>query len=209
MHDNSKICIFDHFVLEYGPKRGGIFMNIDINNRFVMICGPTTTGKTTLAYRIKKECSGNCVVISQDEIIKSFPKGISKNECIRLCKNEVLRSIGIALKDPNVDLVVYETVALTALNVLAIQMALPFLNYHEPMTLLKMSLPIGLHFEFCRERKRKLNEQPTERVFGNQLTAYYSQDGSLNAKFQNCEEFVITDPRNLGLDIRPRVKSFS
>lgn len=45
-------------------------MEVNINNRMVLIVGPSSTGKTTLARKIKQEFDKKAIIISHDETLK-------------------------------------------------------------------------------------------------------------------------------------------
>ena len=44
-------------------------MTIQISNRLVIIVGPSTSGKTTLSHKMKKDFDGNSIIISHDVVL--------------------------------------------------------------------------------------------------------------------------------------------
>lgn len=52
-------------------------MNVNINNRLVLIVGPSTTGKTILSKKVKEDANVKSVVISHDEVLNKINKNQS------------------------------------------------------------------------------------------------------------------------------------
>lgn len=180
-------------------------MDINIENRLVVICGPTTSGKTTLTNRIKKEFSGNCKIIAHDDIISRLPKFINEKAQSQMFMNILLQELYKALDDESIDLIVLESIIyLMDQQLMLLLDTLEDMDYCDRVTLIKMHIPIELQIEYCQRRKKLEKGAPTMDVIANQDAMFYSPYGTLNRRYHNCDEFVVENPEELTLDIRPR-----
>ena len=74
-------------------------MQIDIKNRIVIITGPSTSGKTTLAKKIKEMSPVKTVIIAHDDIAAMIDQNKTEDE-----KNDdfwamLIEKIGESLED--------------------------------------------------------------------------------------------------------------
>ena len=83
-------------------------MQIDLETRIVIITGPSTTGKSTLARSIKESSKINTLVISHDDIASI----VNQNNPEQLVKEEfyekLKKTIGKALKDLENELIIFD-----------------------------------------------------------------------------------------------------
>lgn len=180
-------------------------MNLDITNRLVLICGPTTSGKTTLANRIKNESPVSSIVISHDEVLAKVNKNQSQEKIDYEFRMRFISEINAAICS-DYSLIILDTLnirnkALT--SVLIILRAL--LKYTDEITLIKMNLPMDLQKEFILKRKEfKVGYEqwnPHELLLGllEQRQIYCSSLGTLPYSFTTTREYEITNPKEVNI----------
>ena len=176
-------------------------MTIPINHRMVLIIGPTTTGKTTLSYKLQKTAPISTTIISQDDVVISVNNqkncGMLVSTAIRKKYSSLLKE---AIKKPG-ELIVLDMLNIRIFDVFETILRIKRQGYFEKITLLKMNLPFKLHDKFCGQRKTfNVPSMTTEQLFSNmvnQLTWYQSPSGSLHHTFPFTEEYLIEDPREV------------
>ncbi len=181
-------------------------MQIDIKNRIVIITGPSTSGKTTLAKKIKEMSPVNTVIIAHDDIAAMIDQNKTEDE-----KNEdfwamLIEKIGESLEDSENKLVVFDVLGIEDVYIYSLlQMIELVSSCYDDVTMIKMNLPVAKHLEFVKSRidsdpKVKLYYRNLEeywRTIMLQRTYYESSEGSLESDFFVCIEYVINDPKDV------------
>lgn len=176
-------------------------MNIPINHRMVLIIGPTTSGKTTLSYKLKKTAPVSTSIISQDEVVHSV---IDQDTCGMLFSTAIRKKYGSllreAIKKPE-ELIVLDMLNIHIFDLFQTMFRIKKQGYFGKITLLKMNLSFELHDEFCGQRKDfNIPTMTTEKLFSNmisQLRVYQGSSGSLHHTFPFTEQYLIQDPREV------------
>ncbi|MDE5587233.1 MAG: ATP-binding protein, partial [Bacilli bacterium] len=127
-------------------------MTIPINNRIVLIIGPTTSGKSTMAKKIQDQFQGSSVIVSHDEVFYQVNQNQSQSAIELEFRLFYISSILEAISDHQNQLVIIDGINLAYKNVLDILNQLQEIGYKDRITLLKTDLPIDLHLLFCEQR---------------------------------------------------------
>jgi len=176
-------------------------MPIPINHRVVLIIGPTTTGKTTLSYKLQKEAPVPTTIISQDDVVKSV---INQENCRMPVSTAIRKKYSFLLresiKNPE-ELIVLDMLNIHVFDVFETIFRIKRQGHVGKITLLKMNLPFKLQDQFCGQRKTfNTPSMTTEKLFSNmiaQLNLYQGSSGSLHHTFPFTEEYLIEDPREV------------
>ncbi len=184
------------------------FMKLEINNRICIILGPTTSGKTTLARRLKKEFKGKSVIISHDDICNSMSiKRRFANGGIEFKKKYFL-TIKEAIEDINNDLIIIDSVNIESKNFLSFIMLINTLIPDERLTVIKMNVDIETRKKFSKDRIKKMRHSDKKMIklylnaFFEQDKIYKSENGSLNTSMSYIDEFIITNPIDLEIEFK-------
>ena len=167
-----------------GPKD-----NITIQTRIVVLAGPSSTGKTTLAKKLLWQASSmNPVLVSQDEIIHRIPKGLSPDAWENRRKDLFIKTITEALDNQSAKLIVFDTANVShdsLYNFLKTIHTLAGETIPTEITLLKLQIPKQRHMENAR---RHYPDDPdiTSRVT-TQRKCYEGPDGSLHTDYLSSE----------------------
>lgn len=181
-------------------------MQIDIKNRIVIITGPSTSGKTTLAKKIKEMSPVNTVIIAHDDIAAIIDQNKTEEE-----KNEdfwaiLIEKIGESLEDFENKLVVFDVLGIEDVYIYSLlQMIELVSSYYDDVTMIKMNLPVDKHLEFAKSR---IDSDPNVKLYYRNLEEYWraiilqrayyeSSEGSLKSDFFVCCEYVISDPEDV------------
>ena len=177
-------------------------MNIPINHRVVLIIGPTTSGKSTMAQKIVKGFSGTSVIVSHNDILLTVDQNQPQNVIDLEFRKRYLNQIQEAVSNKENQLVVIDSFNIGKQNVEAILIFLQLLGYQDKVTLLKANLPFSLHLDFCVKRNDKQFRNSTTRsqlyfTMLSQNEFYHGSYGSLYETFPGTEEYMIKDPRDV------------
>lgn len=170
-------------------------MNINISDRIVLIVGPTSSGKTTFAKRIKSLSNFETVIISHDEVLSKVDKHQSQEKIDMDFRLLLLSEINTAIKNKDIKLIILDTLNITnnalfaVLNIIKV-----FFNYSMDITLIKFDIPLQLHLDYCKNREIKTGKTADAQTLMNQKTIFASPNGSLNSKYSFCHEYIITNP---------------
>ena len=181
-------------------------MQIDIKNRIVIITGPSTSGKTTLAKKIKEMSPVKTVIIAHDDIAAMIDQNKTEDE-----KNEdfwamLIEKIGESLEDSENKLVVFDVLGIEDVYIYSLlQMIELVSSCYDDVTMIKMNLPVAKHLEFVKSR---IDSDPNVKLYYRNLEEYWraimlqrayyeSSEGSLESDFFVCNEYVISDPKNV------------
>ena len=176
-------------------------MDIPIHHRIVLLLGPTTSGKTTLSYKLKKTAPVATTIISQDDVVDTVTHQkhgeILDSIAIRKRYNSLIKE---SIKKPE-ELIVLDMLNIHLFEAWETILRIRRQGYFGKITLLKMDLPFQLQSEFCKQRKDfNIPGMTTERLFSNmltQLTCYQGSSGSLHHHFMFTDEYLIQDPREV------------
>ena len=181
-------------------------MQIDIKNRIVIITGPSTSGKTTLAKKIKEMSPVKTVIIAHDDIAAMIDQNKTEDE-----KNDdfwamVIEKIGESLEDSENKLVVFDVLGIEDVYIYSLlQMIELVSSSYDEVTMIKMNLPVAKHLEFVKSR---IDSDPNVKLYYRNLEEYWraimlqrsyyeSSEGSLESDFFVCSEYVISDPKDV------------
>lgn len=181
-------------------------MQIDIKNRIVIITGPSTSGKTTLAKKIKEMSPVNTVIIAHDDIAAMIDQNKTEDE-----KNDdfwamLIEKIGESLEDSENKLVVFDVLGIEDVYIYSLlQMIELVSSCYDDVTMIKMNLPVDKHLELVKSR---IDSDPNVKLYYRNLEEYWraimlqrayyeSSEGSLESDFFVCNEYVINDPKDV------------
>lgn len=181
-------------------------MQIDIKNRIVIITGPSTSGKTTLAKKIREMSPVKTVIIAHDDIAAMIDQNKTEDE-----KNEdfwamLIEKIGESLEDSENKLVVFDVLGIEDVYIYSLlQMIELVSSCYDDVTMIKMNLPVAKHLEFVKSR---IDSDPKVKLYYRNLEEYWraimlqrayyeSLEGSLESDFFVCNEYVISDPKDV------------
>lgn len=165
--------------------RSGSKDNITIQTRIVVLAGPSSTGKTTLARKLLWQASSmNPVLVSQDEIIRRIPKGLSPDDWENTRQDLFINTITGALYNRSAKLIVFDTANVSHESLYNFLMTIHTLAGEAiltEITLLKLQIPKQRHMENAR---RHYPDDPdiTSRVT-TQRECYEGPDGSLHTDY--------------------------
>lgn len=160
----------------------------------IIICGPTSCGKSSIAYNILKKRNGE--YISYEKIRKSIPRKMSKEKQILMFTKIFSTTIEKAVM--NKEFVVIETPFIEDGQLSGLIVSLRIYGYRDKITLLKIFLPEEIHIDFL---KKKHNPKPNKKVMMRERNVFekeilakdYSKNGGVN-------EFTISDVNNVDFD---------
>ena len=169
-------------------------MEITIKYGTVVICGPTSTGKTTLAKRILREMPWQeCELVSHDEVLGSVLRpGMTQSEIDKQFRLTCLSllSDGIKRRVP----VIYEGKYYEKERLYAFLTLLSIMDPVRPICLIKMATDAKMQREFAMNRSGLKPTAKTVRIqnslFEGVLETHYSEA-------PNIQEYVVTNPNDL------------
>lgn len=172
---------------------------INITTRIVLLVGPSSTGKTTLAKKLIWQASSlNPTLISQDDIINSFPQKLSPDQREQVSKNLLIKKISAALYDQSAKLIVFDTgnISNSSLsNFLKTIHCIAGNDVLVEVTLLKLQIAKQKHIENARHHYP--DDPDISSTIKMQRLLYEGPDGSLLIDYKSTgmvsHEFVI-DP---------------
>ena len=172
-------------------------MEITINYGTVIICGPTSTGKTTLSNKIYEDMPWRGrKLISHDEVLKKILKpGMTQSEIDRVFRMTCLSLMADAIRQ-NLPLIYegkyYEKERLYAFLVLQ-----SMLSPNRPICLIKMATDPKVQQEFAKKRN---GMKPTTKTMHIQNNLFRGVIGThYHDAFHNVREFVVTNPKRVEL----------
>lgn len=172
--------------------------NIQINNQIVLIIGPTTSGKTTLAHRIQKQYHASSKIISQDDILNQEDKSQNQESLDSILHQKMASLIKDTVHDDKNQLIILDTLNIGMHSVSSLISTIKEIGYPGKFTLLKNHPSIELHRSFCETRNDSMAQSLTQAgvkdVARGQRLYYESNHGSLKAHYPYSEEYIILDP---------------
>lgn len=169
-----------------------------IETRIVLIVGPSSQGKTTLAKRLEKELPGRNVVISHDEVLEEIDKDQPQEIIDLQFRISLIAKICEAADDVGIEHIILDTVNIGKINLVAFILLIKMsLLEEEEITLIKLNIPESLNLEYGK--KHYPNIPNTSELILEQREDYQGEDGSLNASYEQFVEFeyVIENPNEL------------
>ena len=181
-------------------------MQIDIKNRIIIITGPSTSGKTTLAKKIKEMSPVNTEIIAHDDIAVMIDQTKTDAE-----KNDdfwamLIEKIGNSLENSENKLVVFDVLGVEDVYIYSLLRMIELVNScYDDVTMIKMNLSVDKHLKFVKSRMDsdsnvKLyykNLKEYWRAIMIQRAYYESSEGSLKSDFFVCNEYVISNPEDV------------
>ena len=117
-----------------------------LNNRLIIIVGPSTTGKSTLAKKINEESPEKSVIISHDEVLKKVNRNQSQDAINLQFRLKLIEQIAKAINDSSNKLIILDTLNYDSQALLAVLSIIRiFIKYTGGITLIKMNIPLELH----------------------------------------------------------------
>ncbi len=185
---------------------------LQIQDGMVFICGPSTTGKTTLARRIFQEAPyRDKIIISHDDVLlefinehklpkEQFVQGLSPTDDEQF-RTKLMDIVKTALESRK--FVVYEGCYCDTVTPTGLITMLPLIGLDRPLTLLKMWPSTELHhqlihgrFKDCIVDVQRIKHQRV--IFESVIEPRYY------AKFEYVHEYTIEDPRDITLNFKKR-----
>ncbi len=185
---------------------------LKIQNGMVIICGPSCSGKTTLAEKIFNQTPyGNKILLSNDQMLRCYIKkeklpaewfftGLDQKNQERFAYEFVI-AIRDALRARK--FVVLEALYCDIEKLEKLLGFLPILGLDRPVTLIKLLLTEALHQEFVKRRPEvaadylvevhHIQRQGFEPIFKERLSETW----------QGMVDYAINDPRELAFDFLP------
>lgn len=162
-----------------------------IKTRMVLIIGPSSQGKTTLAKRLEKELSGKNVVISHDDVLSEIDKNQPQFFIDMDFRMLLLEKISEAVHDTHNKHIILDTVNIGKANLAAFIMLIKsYVSDKVTITLIKLNIPEGLNIEYGKKHYPELSN--VEELILGQREDYQGEDGSLNTSFEGLVEFEYT-----------------
>lgn len=174
-------------------------MEVNINNRIVLIIGPSTTGKTTLSKKINEESQVKSKIISHDGVLNTINKNQSQEKIDMEFKLEFIKQISDAVKDSSNELIILDTLNIRTQGLMAILLTLKMLG-DDGITLIKMHPTLDLHTKYIIQRAKR-NKLVTPAAVLQQRKFFESREGSLNTRIDVVDdEFIIENPEDITLN---------
>ena len=128
-------------------------MQIDIDNRIVIITGPSTTGKSTLANKILESSPVKAVVISHDAIAGEINDKQSEREKSEELYIRLVNKVFAALRNSENKLIIFDVPGINANYIYSLLQIIEMANhYHDNITLIKINLPLETHLKLMKLR---------------------------------------------------------
>lgn len=169
-----------------------------IETRIVLIVGPSSQGKTTLAKRLEQELPGRNIVISHDEVLEGIDKDQPQEIIDLQFRETLLDKICEAADDITIDHIILDTVNRRKRNLATfIYLIRESLLEDEEITLIKLNIPESLNLEYGKKHYPNMANVSESILI--QRAVYQGEQGSLNTSFQQLVEFeyVIENPNEL------------
>ena len=128
-------------------------MQIDIDSRIVIITGPATTGKSTLANKILESSPVKAVVISHDAIADEINDKQSEREKSEELYIRLVNKVFAALRNSENKLIIFDVPGINANYIYSLLQIIEMANhYHDNITLIKINLPLETHLKLMKLR---------------------------------------------------------
>ncbi len=172
-------------------------MEIDVkvkkNEGLVILCGPTTTGKTGIARRILKQYKGsNGELISYEGFSDKKDKKANEKREFEFLKNtsaQIRKSIEAR------NFTVLKTTIVTDAELYSLLTAVRILGYTGKITLIMIDLDEETHINYLRNRKR--GGKPSLKELKKQRRLFYEQILP-NLDFDRlADRYVVKDPNDV------------
>lgn len=170
-----------------------IDVNVKKNEGLVILCGPTTTGKTGIARRILKQYKGsNGELISyESSYSKKNKKANEKHEFEFFKKASPKIKKSIEAKN----FTVLKTTIVTDVELYALLTSVRILGYTGKITLIMIDLDEETHINYLRNRKRGV--KPSVKELKKQRKLFYEQIMP-NLDFNRlANKYVVKDPNDV------------
>lgn len=176
-------------------------MNINIKNRLVLIIGPSTTGKTNLSKKIKREANKKSIIISHDDVLKDIDQSLPQEQRDYVFRLEFIRQIAEAIEDKTNELIILDTVNVKSQSLMAVLLIIRMvIGYTGELSLIKMNLSPEQHKRYVLKRSESNSSINISAIFS-QMSIYTSIQGSLHRKFDLAnEEIIIDNPEDIELN---------
>lgn len=181
--------------------RGSVFMfpkSIQINNQMIIIIGPTTSGKTTLAYKIQEQYHAPSKVISQENILKQEELNQSQEALDSVLHQQMASAVQDAFHENKDQLIILDTLNIGMDSVSDLISTIKATDYFRKFTLLKSYPSIQLHRTFCEMKndsmEQSLTEDEIKSIALGQRLYYESNHGSLKTHFPYSKEYIVFNP---------------
>ena len=167
-------------------------------DRILLIVGPTSSGKTTLAHKLRDQIPSpkKAVVISHDDIVQEIANNIhepkQRDQKFRVM---LIERVTKAVADPKNDFIILDTVNIskTALNAFLVILNILIPSFSSQCVLLKTWIPKEKNIEFAIQHYP--HEMFAAQLTSEQINEYESAQGSLHSNFTNSglvkSEYVV------------------
>jgi len=189
-----------------------LMKTIQVQDGLVLICGPSASGKTSLARKMYNEAPyADKTLVSHDAMLRNFLKeaGIESNvfytgltgDLDKQFKMSVLRAICDGLQSRR--FVIYESVYCDPNRLTPLIASFPLMGLDRPLTLIKMWLPLSLQMEFVQTHAKRKAFRPD--VLLSQRSGFQSvvEPRHFANQAEWIREYTVNDPRELKLEFYP------
>lgn len=186
---------------------------LQIQDGLILICGPSTSGKTTLAKRLFDEMPyRDKFLLSHDEFLKNYLKkkgrpmkdfydGL-KGESDSEFKTAIVTTIRDAFARH--ECVVYESLYCVPENLAQFLAIFPALGLKRPMTLIKLWVPQQLQMQFLKQRPDSRRVDIGALISQRQSFATCVESNYFAGDIEWIKEYVVNDPRDVRFDFRKK-----
>lgn len=182
---------------------------LQIQDGMVLVCGPSTAGKSTLAQKIINEAPyQDKVLVSHDEMIRKylnghgypqekFYTGLVGEEDYQF-KVSVVKTVRDALKARK--FVIYESVYCNPDNLTMLIMTLPTLGLNRPLTLIKMWPSPQLQMQFLSKRPDHHHADINAIMSQRKAFSKVAHPQCFADEVEWLKEYTVEDPREVKLE---------
>lgn len=181
-------------------------MQINIENRIIIITGPSTTGKTTLAKMIKESSPVQTTIVSHDAIASKIDAKLSEELRQEEFYVKMLTEISNALIHQENKLIIFDVPGIDRNYIFSLLDIIETVNhYNDEITLIKTNLPLKIHQELMQLRARR---DPEVALYFDDFNDYFQNIlgqrecfegpfGSLHANYDVDNEYIIGNPKEI------------
>lgn len=167
---------------------------VEIHNEkgIVIICGPTSCGKTSTARRLLRLHRGKGKYISYEKLKNSVPKKLGKEKQIVTFSKILAKEIEKVVA--NEKFAIIETPVIEEQQMFALIVAIKIYGFKDNITILKFNLPEERHLDYWA---RQRNSKPNKKVILQERALFKKEILEKNYKQDGVSVYTITDPNDV------------
>lgn len=186
---------------------------LQIQDGLILICGPSTSGKTTLAKRLFSEMPyRDKLLLSHDKFLKDYLKKIGQpiktfytgleGESDDKFKTAIITTLRDAFARH--ECVIYESLYCVPENLAHLLAIFPTLELKRPVTLIKLWVPQQLQMQFLKQRSDRHRVDVKALLSQRQSFATCVESGFFSYNTEWLKEYTVNDPRDVRFDFRKK-----